>query len=78
MKIPKFLVFFNSKREAIAASDALRECLPAEHRLKVVWFNSDSTPGFREKTTESLKDGGHYGLMCTDAFWMVRQPMALI
>ena len=70
-RIPKFLVFFDSKREAIAAADALRARLPKEYRTKVVWFNSDSTPTFREAATEDLKRGGYYGLMCTDAFGMV-------
>ncbi|KIP07789.1 hypothetical protein PHLGIDRAFT_510983, partial [Phlebiopsis gigantea 11061_1 CR5-6] len=69
-KIPKFLVFFDSKREAIAAADALRERLPPEFKTKVVWFNSDNSPEFREQTTEDLAAGGYYGLMCTDAFGM--------
>ncbi|KAJ3476844.1 hypothetical protein NLI96_g10880 [Meripilus lineatus] len=67
--LPKFLVFFDDIKESIAAVKALRARLPKRYRRKIVWFNSNNTPKFREKVLEDFKGKGlYYGLCCTDSF----------
>ncbi|KIP02702.1 hypothetical protein PHLGIDRAFT_78720, partial [Phlebiopsis gigantea 11061_1 CR5-6] len=70
VKIPKFVIFFDSIADAIDAADYLRTRLPPEHRDKLVWFNSNNTAEYRELTTDELRDGMVFGLTCTDAFGM--------
>ncbi|OBZ72546.1 putative Werner syndrome ATP-dependent helicase 1 [Grifola frondosa] len=69
-KLPKFLVFFDSIDESINAAHALRKRLPAEHRDKIKWFNSDMTSQFREQATSDYKEDKLCGLYCTDSFGM--------
>lgn len=70
--LPKFLVFFDDIKESIAAVKALRARLPKRYRRKIVWFNSNNTPKFREKVLEDFKGKGlYYGLCCTDSFGLV-------
>lgn len=72
-KPPKFLVFFDDISESVAAAKFLKSHLPPHlwNTLKIVWFNAEMTPEFREEQTESLKEGIVYGLCCTDSFGMV-------
>ncbi|KAL6297986.1 P-loop containing nucleoside triphosphate hydrolase protein [Sparassis latifolia] len=68
--LSKSLVFFDNIEESIRAAEALRARLPIEHQNKIVWFNSNMTPEFREITTSNLKEGTLYGLYCTYSFGM--------
>ncbi|KAI9066924.1 P-loop containing nucleoside triphosphate hydrolase protein [Trametes sanguinea] len=69
-RIPRFLAFFDNKEESVKAATVLQALLPAEEQHKVVWFNSDCTPEFREYATEGFQDKKLYGLYCTDSFGM--------
>ncbi|KAH7917502.1 P-loop containing nucleoside triphosphate hydrolase protein [Leucogyrophana mollusca] len=71
-KPPKFLVFFDDIAESVAATKFLKSRLPPEYhgQLKVVWFNADMTPEFRDDHTTKLTNGEVLGLCCTDSFGM--------
>jgi superfamily II DNA helicase RecQ len=71
-KPPKFLVFFDSIAESIAAAKFLRSRLPPELRWMIKWFNADMSSQFREDEAENLKQGTTWGLCCTESFGMVR------
>lgn len=77
-RMPKFLVFFDNIADSIAALKALRSRLPAELKDKIVWFNSDMTPRFREFATGEYKSGHIFGLYCTDSFGMVSVVHCLV
>ncbi|KAI0635614.1 P-loop containing nucleoside triphosphate hydrolase protein [Trametes polyzona] len=68
--IPPFLIFFDNIEDSINATEALRRRLPPEHAGRIVWFNSDNTPGFRERSTEGFREHKLLGLSCTDSFGM--------
>ena len=70
-KPPKFLVFFNSRSEAQAGAEFLRERLDPELRDKVKWFHSGMTDEFREVEMHALLIGDVYGHAATDAAGMV-------
>lgn len=70
-KPPKFLVFFNSRTEAQAGGEYLRQRLSPELRDKVKWFHSGMTDEFREDETYALIIGEALGDAATDAIGMV-------
>lgn len=67
-KPPKFLVFFNSRAEAQAGAEFLRE---PELRDKVKWFHSGMTDEFRNVGMHALLIGDVYGHAATDTAGMV-------
>lgn len=72
---PKFVIFFDSKQEAVHASTYLRSRLPPDLRENVKWFIADMTAEFKEDEAENLNKGKTWGLGATDSFGMVRlQP----
>ncbi|KAI0699968.1 P-loop containing nucleoside triphosphate hydrolase protein [Cytidiella melzeri] len=73
VKLPKFLLFFDSIQESVDATKSLWNKMPEELRHRVVWFNSHMTPQFREQTTNAFKVSGAnaegpYILRCMDSF----------
>lgn len=70
-KPPKFLIFFDSIAESVAAANWIRARLPPEHRDKIKWFNSQMSETFRDVEALKLKEGETFGLCCTDSFGMV-------
>ncbi|KIJ27530.1 hypothetical protein M422DRAFT_271266 [Sphaerobolus stellatus SS14] len=71
----KFLVFFNSRKEAEAACAYLWKKHGIQLKKNLVWFHSVMTEVFRADTMESFAAGqdieeGLWGLMCTDAAGM--------
>ncbi|KAI0704919.1 hypothetical protein BC835DRAFT_1410257 [Cytidiella melzeri] len=73
VKLPKFLLFFDSIQESVDATKLLWKKMPEELRDRVVWFNSHMTPQFQERTTNAFKESGPdsegpYILGCTDLF----------
>ncbi|EJF60697.1 hypothetical protein DICSQDRAFT_62156, partial [Dichomitus squalens LYAD-421 SS1] len=73
--IPCFVVFFDNIEESIKAAERLRTRLTKKFCDRVVWFNSDNTPDFREETTSEFRDHKIYGLYCTDSFGMVSNKL---
>lgn len=71
IKIPRFVVFFDNIEESIKAAEVVRQRLPPEYRERIVWFNADNTPRFRERVTADFLNHKMFGLFCTDAFGMV-------
>ncbi|RPD65582.1 P-loop containing nucleoside triphosphate hydrolase protein [Lentinus tigrinus ALCF2SS1-7] len=66
--LPHFLIFFGSIEESIQAAMVLRQWLPPAFRERIVWFNADNTPTYRDKTTGEYKAHSLFGLCCTDVF----------
>jgi ATP-dependent DNA helicase RecQ len=71
----KFMVFFDSKREAESASTFLRKRLPGPLKDKVKWFHAGMTEFFRSEELETFKDGDIWGLGMTDVGGMVRTSL---
>ena len=67
----KFMVFFDSKREAELASIFLRTRMPENLKHKVKWFHAGMTESFRKEELQSFKEGGLWGLGMTDVGGMV-------
>ncbi|KAG2148115.1 P-loop containing nucleoside triphosphate hydrolase protein [Suillus clintonianus] len=67
---PKFLVFFDSIQDAIAAAKSLQKRLPVEMRDKIKWFNSDMTTEYKENEVRRLTSGETWGLCTTESFGM--------
>ncbi|KAI0040176.1 P-loop containing nucleoside triphosphate hydrolase protein, partial [Auriscalpium vulgare] len=67
---PKFLVFFDSMKEAELATLYLQSLLPPEHKTKVEWFHSVMTSDYRSEETERLQRGEVWGFCTTDSFGM--------
>lgn len=67
----KFLVFFDSKKDAERACKYLRKQLPRHLRIKLKWFHADLTQQGREKLCEQMRNDEVWGFFCTDAFGMV-------
>ncbi|RDX48734.1 P-loop containing nucleoside triphosphate hydrolase protein, partial [Lentinus brumalis] len=67
---PKFLVFFDSTKEAEAAATYLTSRLPSGLRGKIKHFHATMTSWYRADEYEALKDGKTYGLCVTDSFGM--------
>ncbi|KAI0641185.1 P-loop containing nucleoside triphosphate hydrolase protein [Trametes meyenii] len=70
VRIPWFLVFFDNIEDSVKAAAVLQRRVSPAYRKKIVWFNSDCTPAFREYATTSFLKHTVYGLYCTDAFGM--------
>lgn len=67
----KFLVFFDSKKEAERACKYLRKQIPRHLRKKYKWFHADLTQQGREQLCEKMRNDEVWGMFCTDAFGMV-------
>lgn len=72
----KFFAFFNSRKDAEAATEYLWHRSGLMLKNHIVWFHSVMTEVYRADTLESLKadqglGGGTWGLACTDAAGMV-------
>lgn len=72
LKIPKFVVFFDSIEDSVKAAQRMQQRLPHEYWHKIIWINSDMTVALQEKATEEFARGELLGLYCTDSFGMVR------
>ncbi|KIJ35148.1 hypothetical protein M422DRAFT_181151 [Sphaerobolus stellatus SS14] len=71
----KFLIFFNSRKEAEAAAEYLWKKFGLDLRKHVLWFHSVITEGYRSEKIKSFAksqggEDGVWGLMCTDAAGM--------
>jgi ATP-dependent DNA helicase RecQ len=67
----KFVIFFDSISESLAAAQYLRGLVPIEVRDKIKWFNSEMSPEFRGEESDKFNEGLNYGLACTESFGMV-------
>lgn len=67
----KFLIFFDSTKEAERATKYLRTRLPKSLHNKIKYFHSTMTPSYREDELEAMKSSETWGLCTTDAFGMV-------
>ncbi|KAK0473325.1 P-loop containing nucleoside triphosphate hydrolase protein [Armillaria luteobubalina] len=63
----KFIVFFNSRKEAEEGAKFLRSRLPSKYRDKLKWVHSGMTDEFREDAIHALKIGEDIGACATDA-----------
>lgn len=70
-KPPKFMAFFNNRRETKDGARFLRNILTQEYTDKVVWFHSGMSAVFRADQMELLRTGKIWGVCCTDAAGMV-------
>lgn len=68
---PKFLIFFDSIAESIAAAKFLRKRLPPEFRGLIKWFNANMSPEYRTDEVDNMERGCTCGLCCTESFGMV-------
>ena len=68
---PKFVIFFDDKNEAMAATDYLRSRLPLDQREHIIWFMSDMSREFKDNGVEGLATGILWGICSTDSFGMV-------
>ncbi|TFK78706.1 P-loop containing nucleoside triphosphate hydrolase protein [Polyporus arcularius HHB13444] len=64
---PKFMVFFDSKKEAEAASRYLARRVSLALRKKIPWFHAGMTKFFRVDEVERFKTGETWGLAATDS-----------
>ncbi|KAH7906213.1 P-loop containing nucleoside triphosphate hydrolase protein [Hygrophoropsis aurantiaca] len=64
---PKFMIFFDNKKEAEAATTFLKERLPLALRDKVQWFHAGMTVFFRAEEISKFKSGETWGLGATDS-----------
>lgn len=67
----KFMVFFDSKREAESASIFLRNRMPESLKHKVKWFHAGMTEVFRKEELQLFREGDLWGLGMTDVGGMV-------
>jgi len=68
---PKFLIFFDNKKDAEAGCQYLRSRLPKSLRKKISWFHSLNTVFYRTEEVERLRRHEAYGENATDSFGMV-------
>lgn len=73
----KFIVFFDSKREAELASQFLRNRMPEALKHKVKWFHAGMSEFFRKEELQLFREGDLWGLGMTDVGGMVR-PTCMI
>ncbi|KAF7353121.1 p-loop containing nucleoside triphosphate hydrolase protein [Mycena sanguinolenta] len=66
----KFVIFFASITESIAAAQYLRTLVPVAFREKIKWFNSEMSPEFRAEESDKFNSGKIFGLFCTESFGM--------
>ncbi|KAI0257817.1 P-loop containing nucleoside triphosphate hydrolase protein [Gloeopeniophorella convolvens] len=62
----KFMVFFNSKKEAENAAEYLRRRLPLAHREKLRWLHTGMSRAFRTDEVDQIREGGRWGVTLTD------------
>ena len=74
---PKFLIFFDSSKEAEAAVRHLRNRLPEALRGKIKHFHSVMSPEYHSDEYEALRKGDLFGLCVTDSSGMVCMHIAL-
>lgn len=72
----KFMVFFNSKKEAEGAAKFLQSRVSVDLRTKIPWFHAGMTRFFRTEEVANLRDGsekenGVWGFAATDSGGMV-------
>ncbi|EMD35389.1 hypothetical protein CERSUDRAFT_21069, partial [Gelatoporia subvermispora B] len=67
---PKFLIFFNSIKEAEATTRHLRSRLPEHLQHKVKYFHSLMSDKYRDDQLEAIKNGDIFGMCVTDSFGM--------
>ncbi|KDQ60142.1 hypothetical protein JAAARDRAFT_125858, partial [Jaapia argillacea MUCL 33604] len=67
---PKFLVFFDDRKEAENAAKHLQNLLPDHLRDKVKHFHSVMSDTYRDKQFKALGYGDLFGLCVTDSFGM--------
>ena len=68
---PKFLVFFDNKKEAESVARFLGDRVSLKLREKLPWFHTGMTSFFRVEKVASFKDGKTWGLFSTDSGEMV-------
>ena len=73
----KFMVFFDSRREAESASIFLRDRMPEALKHKVKWFHAGMTELFRKEELQLFREGSLWGLGMTDVGGMV-QPICIL
>lgn len=78
LPLGKFLIFFDSKAESVAAAEYLRGRLAIGDRHLIKWFNADMSSQYRVDEADALKEGQIWGLACTDSFGMVSFRMLLM
>ncbi|EKM49479.1 uncharacterized protein PHACADRAFT_106922, partial [Phanerochaete carnosa HHB-10118-sp] len=66
----KFVAFFDSINEAMAAGEFLQRRLPLEHCEKILWFHSDMSDKFKAEALEKLRTREIWDLCATDSFGM--------
>jgi ATP-dependent DNA helicase RecQ len=66
----KFIIFFDSISDSIAAAKYLRSRLPIHLRSKLKWFNSEMSQEFQDEECANFKDGQNWGLACSESFGM--------
>ncbi|KAH7335285.1 P-loop containing nucleoside triphosphate hydrolase protein [Rhizoctonia solani] len=67
---PKFMVFMHSKKLCQEGAKFLRARLPLELQERVVWVHADMSREFNEEAMLALRNGGLYGIVCTDVAGM--------
>ncbi|EPQ54869.1 P-loop containing nucleoside triphosphate hydrolase protein [Gloeophyllum trabeum ATCC 11539] len=67
---PKFLIFFDDRKDTEEAVKYLRSRLPEELRSKIKYFHSVMSPEYREDEYEALRESDLWGLCVTDSFGM--------
>ena len=68
---PKFLIFFDSISDSMAAAKYLCKQLSKSHWNKIKWFNANMSSHFHEEEVAAFWDGNTWGLCCTGSFGMV-------
>ncbi|KAG6895068.1 hypothetical protein C0992_003267 [Termitomyces sp. T32_za158] len=63
----KFMIFFNSKKEAKDAAIYLRNLVPVELRKRLAWFHAGMSSFFRIEKLDEYKKDEVWGLKMTDA-----------
>ncbi|KAI0267689.1 P-loop containing nucleoside triphosphate hydrolase protein, partial [Gloeopeniophorella convolvens] len=62
----KFMVFFNSKKEAERAAEYLRQRLPSKHQERVRWLHAGMSKPFRSGEIDAIHSGEWWGVTLTD------------
>ena len=75
MNISPFLVYCNSHLDTIQMARFLRSRLPWNNQDHIVWYHSGMSDTFRKEVEADFKTGQIWGICCTDACGMVRQPL---
>ena len=68
---PKFLIFFDKKKDAETACKFVHTLLPENEQGKLKYFHSTMTGRYHEEILDDLEDSDVWGIFCTDACGMV-------